>query len=179
MSKTHRMPLSSKHDFSAGAVARNLLVLSLALASLPLVGCHRSKTYEATVEVTRMSVTRKDEKGNPVSTDLELSYVECPGTQVEVIRGGKDFSACIQPKVKVGAKVKVKIQHAWDPEGHYDFDVLEVEGCPRPPDPNDEASYKVVRECSDWTVNGSRVGFQCNYQDKKDLNAKCPWFRKR
>lgn len=170
MSNSHRMPVWT---------LKNTLVLGLVAASLPLAGCHKSKTYEATVEVTRVASTRKDENGVPVSMDVELSYVECPGTQIEVIRGGKDFAACVQQKVKVGDKVKVKLEHHWDPEGFYDFDVFEVQGCPRPPDPNDEASYKMVRECSDWNVNGARVGFQCNYQDKKELNKKCPWFKKR
>ena len=96
-----------------------------------------------------------------------------------MVRGGKEFAECVAQKVKVGEKVKVKLDHHWTPAGHYDYDVYEVQGCPRPPDPHDEASYKVVRECADWSVNGTRVGFQCNYQNKKDLNKKCPWFMKR
>lgn len=149
----------------------------LVLASLPLLGCHKTKTYESTVEVTRIAAVRKDEQGAALTTDFEFSYSECPGTQIEVIRGGKEFSACVA-KFKVGDKVKIKIQHHWDVEGHYDADVYEVQGCARPPDPNDEASYKMVRDCSDWNVNGARVGFQCKYTEKKELNKKCPWFLK-
>lgn len=161
------------------STTKKALVLAFAIASLlPVAGCHRTKHYEATVEVTRMTAVRKDEMGAPLTMDVEISYVECPGTQIEVMRGGKEFAACIQQKAKVGDKVNVKIDHRWDPEGHYAFSVTEVQGCPRPPDPNDEASYKLVRECSDWTVNGTRVGFQCNYQNKKELNKKCPWFFK-
>lgn len=159
-------------------ITKKLLVTALVLTALPLVACHKQKTYETTVEVTRVSVPRRDEKGAALSTDFEFSYVECPGSQFEVIRGGKEFSDCVA-KFKVGDKVKVKILHAWDPEGHYDSDVFEVQGCPRPPDKNDEASFKTIRDCSDWTVNGTRVGFQCNYTDKKELNKKCPWFLKR
>ena len=153
------------------------IVSALVLAALPLLGCHKAKTYETTVEVTRNQAVRKDEQGAPITTDFEFSYSDCPGTQIEVIRGGKDFSACVA-KFKVGEKVKIKIEHHWDPEGHYDSDVYEVQGCPRPPDPNDEASYKMVRDCADWNVNGTRVGFQCKYTDKKELNKKCPWFVK-
>ena len=143
---------------------------------VPLIGaCHKSKQYETTVEVTRVAAVRKDESGAATTTDVEFSYTECPGTQTEVIRGGKDFSACAS-KFKVGDKVKVKLEHRWDPEGHYDFDVFEIHGCPRPPDPNDEASFKMVRECEDWKVNETRVGFQCSYQSKKALNKACPWF---
>jgi hypothetical protein len=160
-------------------MSKTILALLLVVSSLPLAGCHRSKQYEANVEVTRLSPIRKDEQGVPLTTDLEFSYFECPGTQVEVIRGGKEFSACVANKMKVGDKVRVKLEHHWDAEGFYDYDVFEVQGCPRPPDPNDEASFKMVRECSDWNVNGARVGFQCNYQNKNDLNKKCPWFLKR
>jgi hypothetical protein len=157
-------------------MTRCSIVASVSLA-LALTGCQRPKHYEANVEVTRVSPVRKDEGGTVLTTDFEFSFFECPGTQIEVIRGGKDFSACVS-KFKVGDKVKVKLEHHWDPEGHYDYDVYEVQGCPRPPDPNDEASFKMVRECSDWTVNGARVGFQCNYTNKKELNKKCPWFRR-
>jgi len=155
---------------------RRFLVAMLVLGMV--LGCHRSKQFEANVEITRVSVIRKDEQGTALTTDVEFSYFECPGTQIEVIRGGKEFSACVAQKVKLGEKVKVKIDHHWDPEGVYDYDVYDVQGCPRPPDPNDEASYKMVRECGDWNVNGTRVGFQCLYTEKKELNKKCPWFHR-
>jgi hypothetical protein len=157
---------------------KKIVVGVLILAALPLVSCHRAKQYEATVELTRISAIRKDEQGAVLTSDVEFSYFECPGTQIEVIRGGKEFSSCVQ-HLKVGEKVKIKLEHKWDPEGFYDYDVFEVQGCKRPPDPNDEASYKMVRECNDWNVNGTRVGFQCNYSNKKELNKKCPWFMKR
>lgn len=160
-------------------ITQKLVVAALVIGSLPLVACHKSKTYDPNVEVTRISAVRKDETGKVLSVDVEFSYVECPGTQIEVIRGGADFAACIQQKVKVGDKVKARLEHHWDPEGHYDYDVFEVNGCPRPPDPNDEASFKMIRDCADWNVNGTRVGFQCSYVDKKALNKKCPWFVKR
>lgn len=141
-----------------------------------ITGCHRSKDYEATVEITRKDVVRKDESGQALTSDLEFSYTECPGTQIEVIRGGKEFSECIK-SLKLGEKAKVKLTHSWDPEGHWDYDVHQVNDCKRPPDPADEASFKTIRDCSDWNVNGTRVGFQCKYADKKDLVKKCPWFR--
>jgi hypothetical protein len=155
---------------------RSALVLTVAATAMPLAGCHRSKTYDANVEVTRFEVVRKDETGAAVNTDVEISYAECPGTQTELIRGGREFSECVK-NFKVGDKVKVKLEHVWDPEGHYAYHVFQVNDCRRPWDPNDEASSKVVRDCADWTVNGVRVGFQCNYSDKKELNKKCPWFR--
>ena len=95
-----------------------------------------------------------------------------------MIRGGKEFSECMK-KYKVGDKVKAKLTHAWDAEGRWDYDVHELGGCKRPPDPNDEASYKMIRDCSDWNVNGTRVGFTCKYSEKTELNKKCPWFKTR
>jgi hypothetical protein len=163
----------SKHRSARSGLA------AFAWVALAASGCHRSKTYEANVEVTRISPVRKDEQGTALTMDVEVSYVECPGTQIEVIRGGREFAKCIAEKVKVGEKVKVKLEHHYEPEGHYDYDVFEVQGCPRPPDPHDEASYKMVRECADWNVNGVRVGFQCKYQNKTELNRQCPWFRRR
>jgi hypothetical protein len=163
------------HAMRSRSLSR-LLALPL-LSVFLLVACHTRKQYEATVEMTRMSVVRKDDVGVALTTDFEFSYFECPGTQVEVIRGGKEFSACVQ-KFKVGDKVKVKLEHYFDSEGVYDYDVFDVEGCPRPADPNDEASFKMVRECFDWNVNGARVGFQCSYENKRELTNKCPWFKK-
>lgn len=167
------------HEMSKDPYALNLDAFGLIVATLLLAGCHEAKTYDATAEVTRISTVRMDETGSPLTSDVELSYVECPGTQIEVVRGGKEFSSCVQQKLKVGDKVKIKLEHHWDPAGHYDFDVFDVQGCARPRDLNDEASYKMVRECSDWNENGVRVGFQCNYEDKKELIKTCPWFKKR
>ncbi|MBS2012042.1 MAG: hypothetical protein JST00_04095 [Deltaproteobacteria bacterium] len=142
-----------------------------------LAGCHKSKKYDANVEVTRISVVRRDENGRALTTDFEFSYFECPGTQIETIRGGEEFSACVS-KLAVGAKVPVKIEHHWDPEGHMVWEVYQVGDCKRPPDPNDEASYAMVRECNDWKVNGATVGFECQIAPKKELLQKCPWFSK-
>jgi hypothetical protein len=151
---------------------------SIALAVALLPACHRTTHYEATVEVTRIAPIRKDETGKPLTLDFEVAYTECPGTQMEVVRGGAEFAACVS-KFKVGEKVKVAIDHEWAPEGVYKWVVRKVGDCERVPDPNDEASYALVRECDDWVVNGSRVGFQCKYSPEQNLVDKCPWFRRR
>jgi len=155
-----------------------LLVSSIVLMLLLIAGCHRPKHYEANVEVTRISTVRKDEAGKPLTLDFEVSYVECPGTQIEVLRGDAAFAACVG-KYKVGEKVKVGIDHVWADEGVYKWIVRKIGDCNRIPDPNDEASYAMVRECDDWSVNGTRVGFQCKYSPEKNLVDKCPWFRRR
>lgn len=158
---------------------KNAMLAAVSLASLvATTGCHRTKRYEATVDIERMRVVRRDENGTPLATDVELSYRECPGDQDEVIRGGPNFSACMA-KYKRGDKVKVKIVHKWDPEGHYRWDVTDVGDCKRTADESDEASYAMVRECEDWKASGVTVGFQCNIAPKKTLLKQCPWFAKR
>ena len=155
----------------------HLGLFALVIALVSIVGCHRSHDYQSNVEVTRVSVVRRDANGRALTTDLEFSYFECPGTQVETVRGGEEFSKCIS-KVAVGAKVPVKLSHRWTDEGHYVWEVNTVADCARPVDPNDEASFALVRECQDWEVNGAKVGFECQIKPKKELLKKCPWFAK-
>lgn len=155
---------------------RALALGAIAVAST--AACHRPKHYDTDVEVTRVSVVRKDDAGKPLTLDLEVAYSECPGNQIEVIRGGPDFAACAG-KYKVGDKVRIGIDHEWGSEGHYKWTVRKVGDCTRVADPNDEASYAMVRECDDWTVNGSKVGFQCKYVPEQNLVDKCPWFKRR
>jgi hypothetical protein len=150
----------------------------LSAALVVLAGCHRPKKYEANVEVTRVQAVSKDETGKPRTLDFEFSYVECPGTQIEVVRGPATFAACAS-KYKVGDKVKVSIEHAWSDEGHYKWTVKKIGDCERVFDPADESSFAMVRECEDWDVNGQKAGFQCRYTPEKKLIDKCPWFKRR
>lgn len=142
-----------------------------------LVGCHRPHAYETNVEVTRISVVRRDANGRALTTDVEFSYSDCPGTQIETVRGGEEFSKCIS-KLAVGSKVPVKLDHKWTEDGHYVWEVHQVGDCDRPVDPNDEASFAMIRECQDWTVSGAKVGFECQIKPKKELLKRCPWFAK-
>lgn len=144
---------------------------------LVATACHRPTKYEATVEITRMAVVRKDAAGKVNTLDFELSYVDCPGSQSEVIRGDAAFAACTA-KYAVGQRVKIDITHVWSSEGHWEWQVRRVGDCAREPDPDDEASYALVRDCADWNVNGTRVGFECKYTPEKKLLEKCPWFRR-
>ena len=154
-------------------------VFAAVLFALVAQGCHRSKSYEANVEVTRVAPIRKDEKGKTLTQDFEFSYFECPGTQIEVVRGDAKFAECTS-KYKIGDKVKVAIDHQWgSEEGVYKWNVKKIGDCERVQDPSDEASFAMVRECDDWSVNGTRVGFQCKYTPEKKLIDKCPWFRRR
>jgi hypothetical protein len=136
------------------------------------------KEYSSNVKITRMDVVRRDASGAPVTTDVEVSYEECPGFQHEVVRGGREFSVCMQ-KYKLDQVVPVKIVHAPADSGYLDSKIHAIGDCPRPPDPRDEASFQVVRDCTPLLVNGVEVGFECKYLGKKELNKKCPWFRRR
>lgn len=146
-------------------------------ASVTTIACHRAKSYESEVEVSRISVVRRDEAHKPITTDFEFSYVNCPGTQVETVRGDAKFSACVA-RYTIGQKVKVQLEHHWSDEGHYLSTVRKVGDCERTVDPNDEASFTMLRECEDWEVSGAKVGFQCSMKAEKGLLAKCPWFRR-
>ena len=165
---------------AARGVPANAFLLFQAPSSLVGLasGCHRTQRYESNVEVTRTHPIRTDGTGKPLTLDLEISYGECPGTQIEVIRGGAAFAECVS-KYKVGDKVRVGIEHVWSSEGFYTWTVDRVGDCARVKDANDEASYAMVRECDDWLVNGQRVGFQCRYIPENKLLAACPWFRRR
>lgn len=162
-------------QWRAGIRSASAIVLGLGCA-LVSAGCHRAKHYDTNIEVTRIQPVRKDETGKVLTVDFEVSYFECPGTQLEVLRGDAAFAACVS-KFKVGEKLKVGLDHVWD-DGYYKWNVKKVGDCDRVQDPNDEASYAMVRECDDWLVNGTRVGFQCKYLPEKKLTDKCPWFRR-
>lgn len=158
-----------------GMLLRSLVLVCVSIGVLS--ACRKTKTYTSNVEVTRVASVRKDETGAPITLDLEFSYVECPGSQMEVVRGGKDFAACVS-KFKVGDKVPIAIEHAWSREGQYKWNVTKVGDCARVRDPEDEASFAMVRECAEWKVNDQRVGFQCKVAPEKALIEKCPWFRR-
>ncbi len=160
----------SKHTRSAA-------VFALVALSLVATGCKKKKDFETNVKLTRLQVVKRDEKGSPLTMDVEVTYVDCPGTQIEILRSGPEFASCMQ-KYKLDDQVGVRIKRVKDPEGFWDWDVLQVGDCTRVPDPHDEASYKMVRECSDWQVNKVSVGFECDYSDQKVLKKKCPWFSK-
>jgi len=157
---------------------RAAVISSIAvLVFLTSAGCHRPKRYNANAEVTRISPVRRDESGKPLTLDFEVSYFECPGTQIEVVRGGAPFAACVG-KYKVGDKVPLVIDHEWAEDGHWKWTIKKIGDCDRVLDPGDEASYAMVRECDHWKVNGQSVGFQCKYTPEKKLLDKCPWFRR-
>lgn len=80
-------------------------------------------------------------------------------------------------KHRPGDRVAVHLRSHRTPDGGWDFTVLEVGGCKRERDPNDEASFSVVQVCSDLMVHGVKVGFRCDRRPSRELLNRCPWFR--
>lgn len=142
-------------------------------------GCKDNKDFESMVEIVRMEKVRLDEKGEPLVVDVEISYYACPGTQMEVIRGDKNFADCLYKSHKVGDKLKVHVNWYWDSFGYYKWKVTQLNGCPRRVDPLDEISFELVQECEDYYIYGVKVGFSCNQIPNAALIEKCPWFRRK
>jgi hypothetical protein len=148
-------------------------------ASMPATGCQSKPAwFESEVELVRFDVVRRDAEGKPVTADVEISYASCPGYQHEVMRGPAEFGTCMQ-KHKIGDKLTAKILWHYGDRGYYEWDVHQLGDCKRSPDPDDEASFSIVRDCEEWNVHDAPVGFRCRYLGKEKLNATCPWFRRR
>jgi hypothetical protein len=110
--------------------------------------------------------------------DLTISYIDCPGTQLEVIRGDHNFEKCMFTNHKVGDKIKVKIDWEWDTRGYYKWEVVQLNSCPRIIDEEDLTSYNMIEECEDFIVYGAKIGFKCKRVPTDKLITKCPWFKK-
>lgn len=134
------------------------------------------KEYEAKVQLLRVEPIRRDEHGAILTLDVEMSFGDCPGEQRKTVRGPRAFAECML-KHKPGDTVPVRLKHLRNADGAWDFSVVEVGGCKRSRDPNDEASFALVQVCSDLVVHGAKVGFRCDRRPSPELVAKCPWFR--
>lgn len=144
------------------------------VALVAVSGCKSSKTYESSITLSRVEAVRTD-NGVVRDIDVEFEWSECPGDQNEVIRGDAEFATCMK-KYKAGDKVPVKIDFHWEKRGFWDWDVIEMGGCKRPPDPDDDSSFDTVQECEPIVSNGVNEGFICSRIPNKDLLKKCPWF---
>ena len=147
--------------------------------ALSLAACSpKEKWYTTSVEIERIEPVRLDAQGKPLDVDIQFSYPECPGEQTEIIRADAAFAQCFL-KHRVGDRVPVKILYHLDKQGYHDWDVHEMDGCPRPPDEDDEASFDNVQECSPILVNQVPEGFFCNRIPHRELLVRCPWFNRR
>jgi len=146
------------------------LVAGLALLS----GCHKSKNYESVCQIVRADPVETNEKGETTLLDVELEWDPCPGDQFQVVRGGKEFAACMA-KHKEGDLVSVRVTHKWDGRGYYTWDVYQIGECQRAIEDESEGSYEKSQECSDKLEYGEKHGFFCSRRPFKNLVAKCPW----
>ena len=139
-------------------------------------GCKaKPKLYDAKVKLNRVAAIRFAADGKALDADVEFDWFQCPGSQVEIIRGDAAFAECMK-QYKAGDEVAVKVDYHWEKSGHYDWDITEMGGCKRPPDEDDLSSFDTVQECEPIIVNGVNEGFKCNRIPNKALLAKCPWF---
>lgn len=152
-------------------------LLGLALLSMSGVGCKGTRDYKPSVELLRVSVVERDAAGKPLMADAEIKYADCPGTQLEVARGGADFAACMA-QYKPGTRVEASLRWYKHKDGHFDWDLLKIGACPLSGEPHSNGSFEVVQECEEIKVHGGTIGFRCLRQPDRQLADKCPWFRR-
>src|SRR5262249_19615629 len=110
-------------------------------------GCSaRESKYESVCQLVSQTVVDKSEDGTPELVDLVLEWDPCPGDQFQVIRGGKEFAACVQ-KYEVGSYLPVHVKQWWDERGYYRWDIYQIGDCTRSIDPDAEGSYEKSQEC--------------------------------
>lgn len=146
-------------------------------AGLGLAGCHRDEHFESVAAITAQTVVERDESGQPELVDLQIEWDPCPGDQVEMIRGGREFARCVAG-LERGQFVPVKVLHQWDTRGYWTWAIESVNGCPRPVEKNSPGSYERSQECRTLRSHGFPYGFKCDRQPKKDLVDVCPWTRR-
>lgn len=152
--------------------------LALAASALLVAACsEQPKRYASEVQIGRIDVVHRDAKQKPVTMDVEVEWTQCPGEQREVVRGDAAFAECMQ-KHPLGAKLPVVVDWQREPNGRYDWDILEIGGCKRVPEGHDDSSFEMVQECETLKEHEEPVGFRCNRVPHKELLAKCPWFRR-
>jgi hypothetical protein len=158
---------------------RTFLFLSLLVAAAPaLAGCHSSsRTFDANVRIKRIETVHSDDKGKPISTDVDMVWHECPGDQRQTMRSGREFSSCIH-KYKTDDVVPAKVVWEWDEHGHYDHHVVELGGCKAPPVDDDDSSFDSIAECVPSIQHDAVVGFHCDRLPEGELAQKCPWFKR-
>ena len=150
---------------------RATTMLALALAT----ACGGSQWYDTEVDIVRTTPVRLDAGGSVVDVDVHLEYSQCPGHQLEVIRGDATFAACMQ-RYPEGSKVSAHIEHYVTERNMHDWNIHRLGECDRSPDPDDEASFDQVEECEATLVNGVEEGFVCHHLPHAELLRSCPWF---
>jgi len=156
-------------------VERIAALVALAVSAACCVACgNHEQRFESTCQLIRRDVVEENEKGEPQVMDIELEWDPCPGDQFQVVRGGKEFAACMQ-KYEVGKLLPVLVKHWWDDRGYYVWDVYKVGDCARDIEYGAEGSYEKSQECNDQIRYGHPSGFSCSRRPFKGLVTTCPW----
>lgn len=146
------------------------IVLALAATSCK----PKESQYESVCQIVHHDNVEVDDKGVPLLVDYELEWDPCPGDQFQMVRGGKDFAACMT-KYEDGDLVPVRVLHRWDSRGYYTWDVFQIGDCKRPIEEDSEGSYEKSQECRDEKSYGHTNGFHCNRRPFANLVSVCPF----
>lgn len=151
----------------------------LAFVLLITLSCKKKEqVYQTNLDIKFIKVIKKDKEKKPLVLDVEVTYPDCPGIQIEIIRGNQEFASCMLEKYKVGDKVNGEIRWGWESLGYYKWHIEKVGDCNRWVDPKDEFSYEMIEECDDFIIYGIKEGFLCKRIPTDELIEKCPWFRR-
>lgn len=152
-----------------------LLPFAIAAFAAFTVGCQpKNEQFESVTQIVHRDVVEVDDKGTAILVDFELEWDPCPGDQFQMVRGGKDFAACMS-KYAVGDYVPVRVVHRWDSRGYYTWDLFQVGDCKRALEENNEGSYEKSQECREEKSYGHTNGFTCNRRPFADLVKVCPF----
>ena len=155
--------------------AKWMKVGTLALATLGFSACESPcKVHEGKAKVVRTYVNRRDDKGEPLVTDVELSLEGCQGELRMVARGGAPFAGCVAKKSNASA-VSVKVQSGRTRDGHLATRLVAIDECVRDPDPSDSRSFEAFRACTPVMTDEVAVGFRCEVAPTDEAKAACPW----
>ncbi len=150
-------------------------LLGLIALPLTLTACgERLERFESVCQIVRRDEVELNDRGEAESVDIEFEWDACPGDQFQVVRGGKDFAACMK-KYDVGRLAPVFVKHWWDDRGYFAWDVYEIGDCVRYIEESSQGSYEKAQECADQDMYGKITGFSCRRRSFEGLVATCPW----
>jgi hypothetical protein len=142
---------------------------------MTLVACTpKEEKFESVCQLVRREVVEENDKGEPELVDIELEWDPCPGDQLQIVRGGRDFAKCIA-KYEMGDLLPVRVLHQWDTRGYYKWDLYQVGDCSRPIERESEGSYEKSQECEEEKAYGRTTGFSCSRRPFRQLVSVCPW----
>jgi hypothetical protein len=139
------------------------------------LGCgERLERFESVCQIVRKEAVEVDDKGEEESIDVEFEWDPCPGDQFQVVRGGREFAACMK-KYDVGQRAPVFVKHWWDELGYFNWDVYIIGDCLRYIEESSAGSYEKTQECEPQDMYGKITGFSCSRRSSPTMGSICPW----